>query len=251
MAVDVTIRDAGGGELDMGTPFGKDLLDLARRAEHSLKGFLTPGMLFEAFGFDYVGPIDGHRFEDLKETLRNAMRIEGPVLIHVLTKKGKGYAPAENDPARFHGIGPFDQATGASREVKGGPASYTGVFGRTLIELAEQDPRIVAVGETANLSPRFVFHHAVRDGRLRLFHGDGLALKTAINLKANRRESRLVVDLDTFEGWALQGTVEEFAPHQHPEAFERICQGFAAGNWGKPSRVFRHAADTWQPIAPV
>ncbi len=76
--------------------FGKDLLDLVRRAEHSLKGFLTPGMLFEAFGFDYIGPIDGHRLDDLIETLRNATRIDGPVLIHVLTKKGKGYAPAES-----------------------------------------------------------------------------------------------------------------------------------------------------------
>lgn len=125
--------------------FGKDLLDLVRRAEHSLKGFLTPGMLFEAFGFDYVGPIDGHRLDDLLETLRNATRIEGPVLIHVLTRKGKGYAPAESEPARFHGIGPFDPATGVSRETKGGPDSYTGVFGRTLVELAEKDSRIVAV----------------------------------------------------------------------------------------------------------
>jgi 1-deoxy-D-xylulose-5-phosphate synthase len=125
--------------------FGKDLLDLARRAEHSLKGFLTPGMLFEAFGFEYVGPIDGHRFDDLLETLRNATRLDGPVLIHVLTKKGKGYGPAEREPARFHGIGPFDPDTGASCETKGGPTSYTGVFGRTLVELAEHDPRIVAI----------------------------------------------------------------------------------------------------------
>ena len=125
--------------------FGKDILNLVRRAEHSLKGFLTPGMLFEAFGFDYVGPINGHRLEDLLEMLDNAMNIDGPVLVHVLTRKGKGYAPAENDPARFHGIGPFDQATGDSREVKGGPTSYTGVFGRTLVELAEKDQRVVAV----------------------------------------------------------------------------------------------------------
>jgi 1-deoxy-D-xylulose-5-phosphate synthase len=125
--------------------FGKELVDLVHRAEHSLKGFLTPGMLFEAFGFDYVGPIDGHRLDDLTETLRNATRLEGPVLVHVMTKKGKGYGPAEAEPARFHGIGPFDPATGASREEKGGAASYTGVFGRTLVELAEHDPRIVAV----------------------------------------------------------------------------------------------------------
>ena len=125
--------------------FGKELVDLVHRAEHSLKGFLTPGMLFEAFGFDYVGPIDGHRLDDLVETLRNTTRLDGPVLVHVMTKKGKGYPPAEAEPARFHGIGPFDPATGASREVKGNAPSYTGVFGRTLVELAENDPRIVAV----------------------------------------------------------------------------------------------------------
>jgi len=125
--------------------FGKELVDLVHRAEHSLKGFLTPGMLFEAFGFEYIGPIDGHRLEDLVETLRNGTRLEGPVLVHVITKKGKGYAPAEAEPARFHGVSPFDPATGASREAKGRVPSYTGVFGRTLVELAESDPRIVAV----------------------------------------------------------------------------------------------------------
>jgi len=125
--------------------FGKELVDLVQRAEHSFKGFFTPGMLFEAFGFEYVGPIDGHRLDDLIETLRNVSQMDGPVLVHVLTKKGKGYAPAENEPGRFHGIGPFDPATGASRESKGGPASYTGVFGKTLCELAEKDPSIVAI----------------------------------------------------------------------------------------------------------
>jgi hypothetical protein len=110
---------------------------------------------------------------------------------------------------------------------------------------------LLAVGETANLSPRFIFHQEARMGRPVLFHGDGLALKTYMNLKSNRQEVRLVVDLDTFAGYALKGTVEEFQPQQYPEIYERICQGFQSGNWGKPSRVFRHAADTWQPIAPV
>lgn len=109
---------------------------------------------------------------------------------------------------------------------------------------------LVAVGETANLSPRFVFHHEVKDGKLLLFHGDGLALKTYMNVRQNRRETRLVLDLDDFTGYALKGTVEEFAPHQHPEAFERICQGFQAGGWGKPSRVFRYTPDSYERIAP-
>ncbi len=109
---------------------------------------------------------------------------------------------------------------------------------------------LVAVGATANLSPRFVFHHEVRDGQVLLFHGDGLALKTYMNLRQNRSETRLVLDLDDFTGFALRGTVEEFAPHQHPEAYERICHGFQAGGWGKPSRVFRFAPESFEPIAP-
>ncbi len=109
---------------------------------------------------------------------------------------------------------------------------------------------LVAVGETANLSPRFIFHHEVRDGKVLLFHGDGLALKTYMNLRQNRGETRLVLDLDDFKGFALRGQVEEFAPHQHPEAYERICHGFQAGGWGKPSRVFRFAPESFEPIAP-
>ena len=110
---------------------------------------------------------------------------------------------------------------------------------------------LVAVGETANLSPRFVFHHEVEDGRLLLFHGDGLALKTYMNIRSNPHETRLVVDLDDFSGFALRGKVEEFAPHQHPEAYERICQGFTAGGWGRPSRVFCFAPESFDRIGPA
>ena len=110
---------------------------------------------------------------------------------------------------------------------------------------------LVAQGETANLSPRFIFHHEVKDGKIALYHGDGLALKTYMNLKVNRSETRLVLDLDDFHGYALRGTVEEFQPHQHPEAYERICQGFASGSWGKPSRVFRFVPDSFEPIQPA
>jgi hypothetical protein len=110
---------------------------------------------------------------------------------------------------------------------------------------------LVAVGETANLSPRFVFHSEVKDGKLMLFHGDGLALKTYMNVRVNRNETRLVLDLDDYSGWALRGVVEEFAPHQHPEAYERICRGFTAGNWGKPSRVFRFVPEQLEQIRPA
>ncbi len=125
---------------------GRDLVNLAKRAEESLKSFMTPGMLFEGFGFDYFGPIDGHNVEELTETLHNVAQIKGPVLLHVLTKKGKGYEPAEKNPPKFHGIGPFNLETG---EIKGGKpgaaASFTKVFGDTLIDLAREDERIVAI----------------------------------------------------------------------------------------------------------
>ncbi|MGB6409668.1 MAG: 1-deoxy-D-xylulose-5-phosphate synthase [Candidatus Deferrimicrobiaceae bacterium] len=124
---------------------GKDLLHLVRKAEESLKGFLTPGMLFEAFGFQYIGPLDGHRIDVLIETLNNVSRLKGPILVHVLTRKGKGYPPAETNPSLFHGVGPFDRATGEVKEAKGEPSSYTSVFGKTLIEMAEKDKRIVAI----------------------------------------------------------------------------------------------------------
>ncbi len=126
-------------------PGGRDLVQIIRRAEDSIKGFFTPGMLFEAFGFNYVGPISGHELEDLVETLQNVSRMKGPVLVHVLTTKGKGYPPAESNPALFHGVAPFDRATGEVHAEKNAPPSYTSVFGRTLTELAEKDERIVAI----------------------------------------------------------------------------------------------------------
>lgn len=124
---------------------GENILHLLKRSEESLKGFFTPGMLFEALKFEYVGPIPGHRFESLLETLRNVRDFgEGPVLIHVLTTKGKGYAPAEAHPGDFHGLGPFDITTGKSQPTTG-PPSYTKVFGDTLIEIAKDDPRVAAI----------------------------------------------------------------------------------------------------------
>jgi 1-deoxy-D-xylulose-5-phosphate synthase len=124
---------------------GKGVLQVARKMEDSFKGFFTPGMLFEAFGFDYIGPIDGHDLPMLIETLESVRSFNDAVLIHVLTKKGKGYKPAEDNPSLFHGIGPFDIATGKVIKGKGGAASYTAVFGSVLCRLAAEDERIVAI----------------------------------------------------------------------------------------------------------
>ena len=124
---------------------GKGVLHVARKLEESFKGLFTPGMLFEAFGFEYIGPIDGHDLPALIETLENVKKFDHSVLIHVLTKKGMGYKPAEQNPALFHGVGPFNIETGKVLKGKGGAASYTSVFGAALCKLASEDERIVAI----------------------------------------------------------------------------------------------------------
>ncbi|SNB45298.1 1-deoxy-D-xylulose-5-phosphate synthase [Geobacter sp. DSM 9736] len=124
---------------------GRGMLKVAKRAEESLKGLFTPGMLFEAFGFEYIGPIDGHDIEELTRTLENVRRFDDAVLIHVLTRKGKGYSPAEENPSLFHGVGPFEVSSGKILKGKGGAASYTAVFGDTMKKIAADDDRIVAI----------------------------------------------------------------------------------------------------------
>lgn len=123
---------------------GTDILHFARRAENSLKSFLTPGALFDALGFDYVGPLDGHNLPQLLDVFNNINELDGPLLVHVMTTKGKGYKPAEDTPDKYHGVGSFDIATGKGA-VKASNKSYTDVFGETIVLMAEEDPKIVAI----------------------------------------------------------------------------------------------------------
>ncbi|MBE9531647.1 MAG: 1-deoxy-D-xylulose-5-phosphate synthase, partial [Proteobacteria bacterium] len=122
---------------------GEKLMGMARKAEDSLITLFTPGMLFEGLGFHYIGPIDGHDVKGLIETLGTLKDLEGPVLLHVLTKKGKGYAPAERDPSTFHGLGPFDKETGAV--PKSTKTSYTNIFSYALLDIAEKNEKVVAI----------------------------------------------------------------------------------------------------------
>ena len=124
--------------------FGTDILHFARRAENSLKSFLTPGALFEALGFDYIGPLDGHNLQQLVDVFKNIHELDGPLLVHIMTTKGKGYKPAEDTPSKYHGVGAFDVATGKGA-AKPNIKSYTDVFGETLIQLAAEDPKIIAI----------------------------------------------------------------------------------------------------------
>ncbi|GFK95555.1 1-deoxy-D-xylulose-5-phosphate synthase [Fundidesulfovibrio magnetotacticus] len=127
-------------------PFGLEMVELARRGEESFKGFFTPGMLFEAFHFNYLGPIDGHDLPKLVSVFKDVREMKGPVLVHVLTQKGKGYTPAEQNPTYYHGVGSFEPETGEI--IKNSPSklpTYTDVFGDTLCKLARTDRRIVAI----------------------------------------------------------------------------------------------------------
>lgn len=125
---------------------GKSVLRFAKQAEESLKGLLIPGLLFEELGLKYIGPIDGHRLDYLIETFQNIKKLRGPILVHVITKKGKGYPPAEMNPARFHSVAPFVVETGEPRkdQIKN-PPTYTEVFGDTLCQLAKENRRLIAI----------------------------------------------------------------------------------------------------------
>jgi 1-deoxy-D-xylulose-5-phosphate synthase len=119
--------------------------ELARRSEEHLKGMVLPGTLFEEFGFNYIGPMDGHDVRALVSTLRNIKKLRGPQLLHVVTKKGKGYAPAEADPIKWHGPGPFDPASGTIFKEKSSGPTFSQIFGQWLCDMAAADPRIVGI----------------------------------------------------------------------------------------------------------
>ena len=119
--------------------------ELARRSEEHMKGMVLPGTVFEEMGLNYIGPIDGHDLNALLGTLENMRDLKGPQLLHVVTRKGKGYAPAEADPIKWHGPGPFDPASATIFKEKSTGPSYSQVFGRWLCDMAARDPRIMAV----------------------------------------------------------------------------------------------------------
>lgn len=119
--------------------------ELARRAEEHVKGLIVPGTLFEEFGFNYIGPIDGHHLPTLLATLRNLRNLEGPQFLHIITKKGKGYAPAEADPVKYHGVSPFDPKLGIVSTTKVSKPTYSDVFGEWVCDMAAIDERLVAI----------------------------------------------------------------------------------------------------------
>ncbi len=124
---------------------GENLYQVARKMKDSFLSLVTPGFLFEALGLQYVGPVDGHNLNDLVETLESVKKIENPTLVHVITRKGKGYEPAENDPIKYHSVTPFHVLTGKPKREKGPNPSFTEIFSQTLIRLAKENKKVVGI----------------------------------------------------------------------------------------------------------
>ncbi|HHJ37854.1 MAG: 1-deoxy-D-xylulose-5-phosphate synthase [Methylothermaceae bacteria B42] len=119
--------------------------ELARRAEEHVKGMVAPGTLFEELGFNYIGPIDGHDMETLITTLSNLKELSGPQFLHIMTKKGKGYLPAERDPVAYHGVSPFDPSKDNLSKSSSSKPTYTQIFSQWLCDMAEKEPKLVAI----------------------------------------------------------------------------------------------------------
>ncbi|RLB02214.1 MAG: 1-deoxy-D-xylulose-5-phosphate synthase [Deltaproteobacteria bacterium] len=199
-------------------PGGRRLFRLMKYAEEALKGVFTPGLLFEELGFKYVGPLDGHNLYHLIETLENVKRLKGPVLLHVITKKGKGYPPAEEDPTLFHGVGKFDRSSGTF-PGSGGPPTYTEVFGRTLLELASKDERIVAITAAMPLGTGLAEFAKRFPDR---FFDVGIAEQAAVSLAAGLALEGLrpvVAIYSTFLQRAYDQIVQEVALQRLPVLF--------------------------------
>lgn len=123
---------------------GQAMVRQLRKTKNSIKQLFVPGMFFEDMGIKYLGPVDGHDFKALNRVFKEAKKVKGAVLVHVLTEKGKGFLPAEQNPARFHGTGPFDKTTGESLE-KSGKDSYTSVFSKVMLDIGKKDDKVVAI----------------------------------------------------------------------------------------------------------
>jgi len=121
------------------------LLELAKRAEEHVKGMFVPGTLFEEFGFNYIGPIDGHDLDSLIPTLQNLRALNGPQFLHVITRKGQGYKLAEADPVLYHGVSKFDATNGIQSGKSGGKPTFTQIFGDWLCDMAEADARLIGI----------------------------------------------------------------------------------------------------------
>jgi 1-deoxy-D-xylulose-5-phosphate synthase len=170
-------RKAGEKVLSVAPP----LLELAKRAEEHVKGMFVPGTLFEEFGFNYIGPIDGHDLDSLIPTLENLRQLKGPQFLHIVTRKGQGYKLAEADPILYHGVSRFDSSNGIQSGKGGGKLTYTQVFGDWLCDMAREDERLVGITPAMREGSGMVRFAEQFPGR---YHDVGIAEQHAVTFAA-------------------------------------------------------------------
>ena len=200
--------------------------ELARRAEEHVKGMVTPGTLFEELGFSYFGPIDGHNLGDLLSLIRNLQKLSGPRMLHIVTRKGQGFPPAEADACKFHGVGPFDPETGdVKSSPKPGAQSYTGLFSDWLVARGQHDPRLHAITPAMREGSGLVKFSEEMPDR---YHDVGIAEQHAVTLAAGMARDGLkpvVAIYSTF----LQRAYDQFV---HDVAVQNLDVTFAVDRAG-------------------
>ncbi|TNF86871.1 MAG: 1-deoxy-D-xylulose-5-phosphate synthase [Gammaproteobacteria bacterium] len=200
--------------------------ELAKRAEEHVKGMVTPGTLFEELGFSYFGPIDGHNLGDLLSLLRNLQQLSGPRMLHIVTRKGQGYPPAEQDACKFHGIGPFDPDTGdVKSSARPGTQSYTAVFSDWLVAMGHKDSRLQAITPAMREGSGLVKFSEAMPER---YHDVGIAEQHAVTLAAGMAREGLkpvVAIYSTF----LQRAYDQFV---HDVAVQDLDVTFAIDRAG-------------------
>ena len=199
-------------------PKGSRILKLANKFEECLKGLFVPGMLFEELGFRYFGPLDGHDLPLLVKTLKNLSLLKGPLLLHVVTKKGKGYPPAEKDPVRFHGLGPFDEPSGAAIATPSGQ-TYTKAFSGKIVGLAKDNEKIVAITAAMPEGTGLDKFRETFPGR---FFDVGIAEQHAVSFAAGLAKAGfkpVVAVYSTFMQRAYDQIVEDVALQELPVVF--------------------------------
>ena len=193
---------------------------IASRTEESVKGLFVPGMLFEELGFRYIGPVDGHDLDSLVDTLARVRRLEGPMLVHVITLKGKGFSPAEQDAYTWHARPPFDKISGEVKKGSGGLPRYQKVFGQGLKELGELDSRVVAF--TAGMpdgTSTDIFGDAFPDRFFDVGIAEGHAVTAAAGMVALGGVRPLVCIYSTFLQRAFDSIVHDVALQDLPVVF--------------------------------
>jgi 1-deoxy-D-xylulose-5-phosphate synthase len=190
------------------------------RTEESVKGLFVPGMLFEELGFRYIGPVDGHDLDSLVDTLSNVRRLDGPILVHVITQKGKGFALAEENAYKWHAASPFDKISGEAKKKASGLPRYQKVFGRGLTQLGELDKRIVAI--TAGMpdgTSTDLFEQAFPDRYFDVGIAEGHAVTAAAGMATQEGVRPVVCIYSTFLQRAFDSIVHDVALQDLPVVF--------------------------------